>query len=224
MKTALIVGASRGLGHALAEEYANRGWHVFATVRDPSTAKAIKSGAGEVTVLTVDTTDWTGIEKLRDGLTGQTLDLLFVNAAIAGDRGPIGGVDAATFERMMVTNALAPLRLIDRLVHLVPRDGIAAAMSSSMGSIAESNQGGMEAYRMTKAALNMGLKSLAIRRSDEGRTYIAADPGWVRTDMGGDTAPLAISESIPALVNSLESRRGNGGIAFVNYQNRDLSW
>lgn len=224
MKTALIVGASRGLGHALAEEYAKRGWHVFATVRNLATAKAIKPGSGEVTVLTLDTTDRARIDALRKGLAGQTVDLLFVNAAVADDRGSIGDVDVATFERMMVTNALAPLCLIDRLAHLVPPDGIAAVMSSSMGSIAGNDQGGLEVYRMTKAALNMGLKSLAVRRSSEGRTYIAADPGWVRTDMGGEGAPLAISESIPALVNSLESRRGVGGVAFVNYQNRDIPW
>lgn len=86
MKTALIVGTSRGLGHALAEEYAKRGWHVFATVRNLATARAIKPGSGEVTVLTLDTTDRAGIDALRKGLAGQTVDLLFVNAAVADDR------------------------------------------------------------------------------------------------------------------------------------------
>ena len=77
---------------------------------------------------------------------------------------------------------------------------------------------------MTKAALNMGLRSLAVRRKAEGRTYVAADPGWVRTDMGGKEATLSVEQSIPRLADMLERRQGSGGVAFVSYENRDLPW
>jgi hypothetical protein len=70
----------------------------------------------------------------------------------------------------------------------------------------------------------MGFRSIAARRAGEGRSYIAADPGWVRTDMGGSDARLSIEESIPRLADMLEHRHGNGGIAFVNYENRELPW
>jgi NAD(P)-dependent dehydrogenase (short-subunit alcohol dehydrogenase family) len=219
MKTMLIVGASRGLGRALAEEHLARGWHVIATVRD--TAALANTG---LELHAVDTTDWAAVDAFRQAMTGRQIDLLFVSAAIGGDKLPIGEIDPAHFTQVMLTNALAPLRFIDRFADLVPRDGMVVAMSSSLGSIAGNDRAGWEPYRMSKAALGMGLRSLSIRRASEGRTYIAADPGWVRTDMGGAEATLSIEQSIPRLADVLEERWGRGGIAFVNYQNQDLPW
>jgi NAD(P)-dependent dehydrogenase (short-subunit alcohol dehydrogenase family) len=96
-------------------------------------------------------------------------------------------------------------------------------MSSSLGSITLNDSGGFEAYRTSKAALDMGLKSILARRRDR-RTWLCVDPGWVRTDMGGPNATLTIDQSIPSLVDMLEARRGSGGIAFVNYANREHPW
>ena len=222
MRTILIAGASRGLGRALAEEYLARGWHVVATVRDPAALRDAPPGALEVH--TLDTTDWAGVDAFARRLEGRRLDLLFVNAGIADDKRPIGAVEPEVFTRLMLTNALAPLRLVERLVHLVPRDGTVAVMSSGLGSVAGNGSGGWEAYRMSKAALNTGLKSLAIRRAAEGRTYVAAAPGWVRTDMGGEGAALSVAQSIPRVADMLEARRGTGGVAFVNYDGQDLPW
>jgi hypothetical protein len=70
----------------------------------------------------------------------------------------------------------------------------------------------------------MGLRSIVARRAGDGRTYLAVDPGWVRTDMGGPDATLSIDESIPALVDMLDKRGGKPGMAFVNYQNVDHPW
>jgi NAD(P)-dependent dehydrogenase (short-subunit alcohol dehydrogenase family) len=220
--TILIVGASRGLGRALAQVHLARGWHVLATVRDPVSLDDIAQQRLEPHAL--DITDWPGVDALRRRLDGRRIDTLFVNAAIVDDKRPIGGVEADVFTQLMVTNALAPLRLVERFVDLVPAGGMVAVMSSSLGSIALNDRGGWELYRMSKAALAMGFRSIAARRAGEGRTYIAADPGWVRTDMGGSDARLSIEESIPRLADMLEHRRGNGGIAFVNYENRELPW
>jgi len=222
MKTILIVGASRGLGRALAEEHLARGWHVIATVRDPA---ALKDAApGKLEVHTLDITDWAGVDAFARRMEGRRLDVLFVNAGIADDKRPIGQVEPETFARLMLTNALAPLRLIERVVHLVPQEGTVAVMSSGLGSVAGNGTGGWEAYRMSKAALNTGLKSLAFRRAAEGRTYIATAPGWVRTDMGGDSAALSIGQSIPRVADMLEKRQGSGGVLFVNYDNNELPW
>jgi NAD(P)-dependent dehydrogenase (short-subunit alcohol dehydrogenase family) len=81
MPTALIFGASRGLGRALAEEHLKRGWQVIATVRDGKALADIGSDA--LTVEIVDTTDWPAVDALRDRLAGRSLDLLF-SAAIIG--------------------------------------------------------------------------------------------------------------------------------------------
>ena len=148
-----------------------------------------------------------------------------MNAGISGPReAPIGEVTPEAFTELMLVNALAPLRIIDRFFDLTTSDGVVAVMTSGLGSIAENKFGGWEAYRMSKAALNMGLRSLAVRRAAGGRTFLAVTPGWVRTDMGGSAAPLAIEDSIPRLTDMLERRRGAGGVAFVNYEDRELAW
>jgi len=155
MPTALIFGTSRGLGRALVEEHLKRGWQVIATVRS---AKALTDLSSDtLTVETLDTTDWVAIDALRSRLTVQTLDLLFVNAAIGGaETIPFGELDPGTFSELMKVNVLAPLRIIDRLADRVRPDGTLAVMSSSLGSVTLNAGGGYEAYRSSKAALKHG--------------------------------------------------------------------
>ncbi|WP_375380741.1 SDR family oxidoreductase [uncultured Sphingomonas sp.] len=220
MPTALVIGASRGLGRALAQELHGRGWQVIATVRDPA---ALSPEPG-LDVVTLDVTDWAGVDALPAKLGQARIDLLFVNAGIAPDpAAPIGTVDPAIFAQAMLTNAYAPLRLIERLEPLTRADATVAVMSSGLGSIANNTTGSWEAYRMTKAALNTGLKSLEARDTGS-RTWLAVAPGWVRTDMGGAGAPLSIEQSIPALVDMLEARRETGGATFVDYRNSVVAW
>lgn len=226
MPTILIIGASRGLGFALAEEHLKRGWQVIASVRATNTLEPLAATYGAaLEVITLDSTDWPAVDVVRGALATRTLDVLLVNAGISGPHLlPIGEVDAEPFTELMLTNALAPLRLVDRFADLVPADGIVAVMSSELGSI-ENNRGAMwEAYRMSKAALDMGLRSVAARRAAEGRTYLALCPGWVRTDLGGPGAVLSIEQSIPRLTDVLERRRGSGGVAMVTYEDKELPW
>jgi NAD(P)-dependent dehydrogenase (short-subunit alcohol dehydrogenase family) len=212
--TALIIGASRGLGLALAEEYRRRGWNVIGTVRnDVHTGLHMLAAEDDgVEVATLDTTDEAGIAALAERLARRTIDLLFVNAGISiAQETPIGELTDADFTHMMLVNALAPLRIVDRLIDLVAPNGTAAVMSSGLASISGSN-GGWEVYRMTKAALNMGMKSLALRHAG-GRTFLCIAPGWVRTDMGGPGATFGIDESIPRVVDTVTAYSGRGGDA-----------
>jgi NAD(P)-dependent dehydrogenase (short-subunit alcohol dehydrogenase family) len=199
---------------------------VIATVRDPAALDDLAAAHGsKLQVETLDTTDWAGIDALRERLTGRTLDLLLVNAGISlNPRALIGEVDPDDFSRLMLINALAPLRIADRLADLVPAAGTIAVMSSGLGSVSRNETGVWEPYRMSKAALNMGLRSLAVRRALEGRTYIAISPGWVQTDMGGASAPLTIDQSIPKVADMLERRAGKGGVAFVSHMDEDVPW
>jgi NAD(P)-dependent dehydrogenase (short-subunit alcohol dehydrogenase family) len=222
MPTALIFGTSRGLGRALVEEHLKRGWQVIATVRDSATLADLACDA--LTVETLDTTDWAAVDALRERLAGSSIDLLFVSAAILGPSdGPIGEADPDAFAHMMLVNVLAPLRIADRYTDIVRPDGTIAVMSSGLGSITLNETAGYEAYRTSKAALDMGLRSIFARRRDA-RTWLAVDPGWVQTDLGGPNAALTVDQSIPALTDMLESRQGSGGIAFVNYQNKEHPW
>jgi NAD(P)-dependent dehydrogenase (short-subunit alcohol dehydrogenase family) len=225
-KTALILGASRGLGLALAKEFLGRGYHVIGTVRSPSAdlEDASAKHEGRLEVETVDVTDAPGLRALRLRLEGRRIDVMIVNAGIALSiqKSP-AEVDDQDFIAMMVTNALAPMRAIELLEDLVPDDGVLAVMSSELGSIAMGS-GFWQLYSSSKAALNMLMKSFSSRRRDDGRAMLLLAPGWVRTDMGGEGALYSIEESIPKVVDVVEASRATPGLRFVDRFGKSLPW
>jgi NAD(P)-dependent dehydrogenase (short-subunit alcohol dehydrogenase family) len=226
-QTALIIGASRGLGLALCAEYLKRGWRVIGTVRgDAKTGlHDLARTEDRLAVEVVDVADQGQILALAGRLRGRTIDLLFVNAGVTNDPSEkIGDVSTEEFVRVMVTNALGPLRVIEALQALVPAQGTIAVMSSGLGSIANNQTGSWEVYRASKAALNMLLKGFSVRDGGDRRTYLSIAPGWVRTDMGGPGASLSIEESIPGVVDTITAESGKPGTRFVNYQGQAVPW
>ncbi len=226
-KTALVVGASRGLGLGLAQEYLNRGWHVIATVRDkhkPSKLHELRSSHAALEIESIDINHPEHIKALHTALGKRMVDVLFVNAGVANDPSTtIGHVATEEYTRVNVTNALSPMRVIETLVDNVTPEGVIAVMSSGLASVAENTSGGWEAYRASKAALNTLLRSFAARHHDK-RTYLAVAPGWVRTDMGGPNATLDVETSVRGVVDSISKRTGKGGSHFMDYQNRNVPW
>jgi NAD(P)-dependent dehydrogenase (short-subunit alcohol dehydrogenase family) len=227
-KTALIIGASRGLGLALAREWLDRGWSVIATVRGSAQTelhKLAERSAGKLAIETLEVTDQDALKALKKRLTGGRIDLLFVNAGVslgAGDR--VDAISTDEFNRVMTTNALSPMRIIEELGDLVRPEGTIAAMSSSLGSVSLNESGGWEVYRASKAALNTLMRSYAVRHAGEDRSLALVDPGWVRTDMGGAQANLSIEESIPGVVDALEARAGKPGLHYFNYRGDSVPW
>jgi NAD(P)-dependent dehydrogenase (short-subunit alcohol dehydrogenase family) len=226
---ALIIGASRGLGLGLAREYLRRGWHVVATVRDNAKGTQLhdlqQQVGAELEIESIDISYPQQIAELRERLDGRQFDLLFVNAGVTNDpEETIAEVSTEEFTRVMVTNALSPLRVIEQLMDLVTPTGQVGTMSSQLGSIELNNDGGWEVYRASKAALNMLMRSLITRRAGDRRTFMVVAPGWVRTDMGGPAAPLDIETSIPAVVDAIEQHQYKTGLRFFNYQNTQLPW
>lgn len=226
--TALIIGASRGLGLALAAEYLKRGWHVVATVRGnrPTPLHDLAATAGgRLEIARVDIDIAHDVAALRRQLNVRRFDLLFVNAGIAlQPELPIGKVGTEDFIRMMVTNALSPMRVIESFESLVPPDGAIAAMSSELGSVGDNVDGGWEAYRASKAALNMLMRSFAARHAGDPRTLLLIAPGWVRTDMGGPDALLSIEESIPRVVDTVSAQAGKAGLRYLDYRGQVVPW
>src|SRR5580700_1506361 len=210
-KTALIIGASRGLGYALAAEYLARGWQVTATVRGARRTglhDLAGSAAGRLVVETVDITVPGEVAALHDRLAQATFDLLFVNAGVTnGPEETIASVSTDTFIRLMVTNALSPMRVIETLQDLVAPHGTIAVMSSGQGSIANNDRGGFEVYRASKSALNQLMRSFAARHAGDPRTLLLMAPGWVQTDLGGPGAPLTIGQRSEEHTSELQSRR-----------------
>jgi NAD(P)-dependent dehydrogenase (short-subunit alcohol dehydrogenase family) len=224
--TALIVGASRGLGLALTEEWLKRDARVIATVRSPSRElKALQDRyPRSLEIEIVDIVDLASVRTLRERLGSRRLDVLFVNAGVckANNETP-STVDEQDFVDMMLTNALSPMRVMELFEGLVPASGVLAVMTSELGSIA-GNPGFWELYSSSKAALNMLMKCFAARRQDDRRAMVLVAPGWVRTDMGGPAASLSVEESIPFVVDSIERSRGKAGLRFIDRNNRTLPW
>lgn len=227
-KSLLLIGASRGLGYAMADEYLKRGWHVVATERQgpPSKLHGLLPEAGErLEIETVDITDPGQVMALRGRLAGRMFDLLFVNAGVKNDdRETIGDVSTAEFVRVLVTNALSPMRVVETLHDLVPPAGTIGLMSSGQGSVANNEVGRYEVYRASKAALNTLMRSFRARHADDPRTMLLMAPGWVRTDMGGPEARLGIEDSIPHLVGTIDAQAGKGGLQYLDYLGRTVPW
>ena len=219
MNTALILGASRGLGLGLARELAARGWHVTGTVRKEADEVALAAVGAKVEL--ADITDPASLAALH-GRIAPGLDLLFINAGIAGPR----DADAATGEdvaTLFMTNAVAPIQAARHLLDRLAPDGMLAFMSSRMGSVAGNTEGGMELYRASKAALNSLTRSL-VAGLDHPRPVLTLHPGWVQTDMGGAGADLDVPTSVRGLVEVILAHRGRPGSAFLDYSGATLPW
>jgi NAD(P)-dependent dehydrogenase (short-subunit alcohol dehydrogenase family) len=225
-KQLLLIGASRGLGFALAAEYLKRGWRVVATERDGATSKLHdleRAAEGRLEIENVDIVYPDQVAALRARLALRKFGLLFVNAGVGG-REMIADVSTDEFIRVIVTNALSPMRVVEILQDLVLPTGTIGIMSSGQGSITNNDNGHYEIYRASKAALNMLMRSFTARHADDPRTLLLMAPGWVRTDLGGPQARLSIEESIPNLANTMDAQAGKAGLQYLDYLGRKVPW
>jgi NAD(P)-dependent dehydrogenase (short-subunit alcohol dehydrogenase family) len=226
-RTALVVGASRNIGLALAGELMRGGWDVIATVRShqPEALSQLAEQTGRrLTVEQLDVNEPTQIAALRDRLEGARLDLLFVNAGITDEDKPVGEVPTEVFCDIMVTNALSPMRVVEGLGSLVPPTGTIAVMSSRQGSVSFNTRGGHEVYRASKSALNQLMRSYAARHHDDPRTLLLMHPGWVMTELGGAGARVRVEDSAHGLADVIEKHIGDGGLRFLNYLDELVPW
>jgi NAD(P)-dependent dehydrogenase (short-subunit alcohol dehydrogenase family) len=93
-----------------------------------------------------------------------------------------------------------------------------------MGSVADNTSGGAYAYRSSKAAVNMVMKSLSIDLASRGITCVVMNPGWVRTDMGGSGGKLTPAESINAMRSVIAKLRLEDSGKFLNYTGKPYPW
>ncbi len=227
-KTVLLIGASRGLGLAMVEELLKRGDKVVATGRESSKDALYRLAEiypGSLEVETADITLPEQVKALHKRLAERRFDLLFVNAGVKNDdRETIADVSTEEFNRVMVTNALSPMRVIETFKDRVTPTGTIGVMSSGQGSLTNNTNGKFEVYRASKSALNMLMRSYAARNSDDPRTLLLMAPGWVRTELGGSEGRLSIEESIPNLLNTIAAYAGRSGLHYLDYLGKVVPW
>jgi NAD(P)-dependent dehydrogenase (short-subunit alcohol dehydrogenase family) len=225
----LLVGASRGLGHAMAEEFAKRGWSVVGTARSGTRTKLhdlADKYQDRVAIEFVDITQADQLVELRSRLSSRRFDILFVNAGTANRKQDetIAEVSTEEFMRVMVTNALSPMRAIETLQGLVTEKGLIGIMSSGQGSVANNEKGGHEVYRGTKAALNMYMRSYAARQAEGTRALLLMAPGWIRTELGGPDAPFSMEQTIPDIVSVVIAKQGTPGLQYLDRNGKTVPW
>jgi NAD(P)-dependent dehydrogenase (short-subunit alcohol dehydrogenase family) len=227
-RSILIVGASRGLGCAMAVEFSGRGWGVVGTVRGPGTP--LHDLAGErpdrVEIETLDLTDHDQIRSLQGRLSGRRFDVVFVNGGIV-NRTPsdtLADVSTAEFTQVMVTNVLGVMRAVEALGALARPGGVIGVMSSGQGSIANNANGVNDVYRASKAALNQAMASYAGRHAAEGRAMVLMAPGWIRTELGGSNAPFGVEEAMPQIADVLIGQQETPGLRFLDRNGKAVPW
>ena len=199
---ALVTGASRGIGLWLVTHLAAQGYKVFATVRKQADVAAAEKLGQNVTALVVELADAASVETLASKLKGQPIDLLINNAGVNGNDRSAGNLSWGEFQRVFTTNTFAPAMLAQALLPNL-RLGKARKIvnvTSELGSIANATAGFSYAYNSSKSALNMITARLAKDLVSEGFTVLSICPGWNKTDMGGDQAPLDPKESTKTLL------------------------
>jgi NAD(P)-dependent dehydrogenase (short-subunit alcohol dehydrogenase family) len=227
-KNALIIGASRGLGFAIAKEFVAKNWSVVGTVRQKTGTPLHELASSASTSLQIEILDITEIDQitaLKDRLKNRKFDLLFVNAGTSNDRyETIGEVATEEFSRVLITNALSPMRVVEALAENVHEGGTIGVMSSGQGSVANNEKGGFEVYRASKAALNTLMRSFAARHSEDTRSLLLIAPGWIKTDMGGASAPFTIEDTVPQIVETIIAQAGKRGLQYLDRFGKAVNW
>lgn len=197
MATALIIGASRGIGAELAKQYVADGWRVLATARTDADLQNLRQAGCEAFKL--DVTSLTDCAGAGWHLDDEKLDLAILNAGIYGPHtSGLQAPDQQTFDRVMQTNVLAAMRLLPILLPMTDAAaGKLIAVSSVMASIAMRENSAGWLYRASKAALNSVLRDVSLQAKSSICTAI--HPGWLKTDMGGAGADLEVSEGVRAI-------------------------
>jgi NAD(P)-dependent dehydrogenase (short-subunit alcohol dehydrogenase family) len=180
-----------------------------------------------VKVLPLDVTSDDSVKALAKELAGTPIDVLINNAGVGG--GSNIGISKVDFELMKPAfdiNALGPLRVTQALLPNL-RAGerrTIVSITSRMGSIADNSEGDWYAYRASKAALNMFSKNLALELAPEGFICVVMHPGWVRTRMGTDKAPLSVEESVSHMMRVIGNLSVGDTGQFLNYTGDLLPW
>ena len=215
MDSVLITGCSRGLGLALAKQMAAHGWHVLAGVRHLAAAHALQASAREATpgsieILSLDVRSDDSVKAAAEeaAVKVRGLDVLVNNAGVFPEEGneSLESLPLECFEEAFAVNVVGVARVTRVFLPLLTRAAHPRVinMSSLAGSVSGKEDSRHYCYSASKAALNMLTRTMAAELRPRGVTVVAVTPGWVKTEMGGPDALLAVEDSARSLAATID--------------------
>lgn len=237
MATVLVTGASRGIGHEVVRQCAERGDQVVATARTEHSVRALGQEFGpRITALRCDVSDDASIAEVRRQLEGHVdrVDLLVNSAGLYSLHADHWDPSLTTFDTIsraelntvFDVNATGAMLVIKATLDLLRRSARPRILNltSLMGSVSARTSGGDYAYAASKAALNIMTRGFAAEFRDEGIIAVAITPGWVRTDMGGMRASLAPEDSVRTLLATADRLTIEQTGTFIDYEGVVQPW
>lgn len=247
MNSILITGSNRGLGLGLIQHILKQSIcpkYLIATCRNPEKAEVLQNIAKNnknVHILKLDVTDFNSydaaVKTVESIVQDEGLNVLFNNAGVSSKFTRINLVKVDHMINNFTTNTIAPLMLTKAFLPLLKKAaqnnisqslGVSRAavinFSSVLGSIAENSQGGFYPYRSSKAALNAITRSMSVDLKPDGIIVVSLHPGWVKTDMGGNNAPLQVEESVTGIVKTVLSLEEKHNGTFIQFDGKELPW
>jgi NAD(P)-dependent dehydrogenase (short-subunit alcohol dehydrogenase family) len=221
MTLSVVTGANRGIGLALVRALKERGHVVLAACRTDS-EELSALGVEVVTGVDVSTDD--GVARLVTAVGARTVSLLINNAGILSWNDSLGALDFEGIRRQFEVNAVAPLKVTAALKAQLGKGAKVALVTSRMGSIADNSSGGFYGYRMSKAALNMAGKSLALDLAPAGVSVAILHPGMVKTDMTGTHGQVEPEDAARGLLERIDALTSETSGGFWHANGEVLPW
>ena len=213
MSTVLIIGASRGIGWQLAQQYAEAGERVIATARDDAALARLRSIGAEP--LRVDVADAASISGLAWQLDGEKIDIALYVAGVTSHGDATEPPTSEAFDTVMHANVLGAMQAIPQVAPWLAPGGRFGFVSSVMGRIATVDDSRAWVYRTSKAALNMAVASA--QSAWPNAIMVCLHPGWVQTGMGGGAAPVTPEASATGLRRVMAALTPADRGAYIQY-------
>ena len=225
MKTAVVTGASRGIGSEFVVRLLDKGWRVYAGFRQDKHRLDLLENENLITCQ-LDVTDNVSIESFSNNI-GHRVDLLINNAGVPDGRWRnIKEIDDEWALDVININSLGPVRLVRSLYDKMGGENLSTVVmiSSLMGSIDDCQSGRSYAYRASKTALNMFTVAMKKEALEDNISFLILHPGWVKTRMGGENAPVEMNTSVDGMMRLIEEHNLEDSGRFVQYDGVDLPW
>lgn len=220
-KTYLVTGTNRGIGLEYCRQLKERGDRVIAVCRSPSEEL---QALGVQIESDIDLTCEPEVDNLVKRLDGQKIDVLINNAGIV-ERISLDRLDFDSIRQQFEVNAIAPLRFTAALLPNLTNGSKVIFMTSRMGSIDDNTSGGSYGYRMSKVALSMAGKSLAIDLKPKGIAVGILHPGLVQTRMTNfNQAGITTETSVKGLLARIDELDLNNTGTFWHANGKILPW